>query len=285
MESRYDRGGEDEEQVSTEMTNEACVPRRTPLPVNHHTNETLLAARRTTAVARSPYTDENISSDEDEEQVTERNEAQCRAAPRHANKTVLCSRTVARSQHADENTSSEEDEDKQVTERYEEACVPRHASRVLLPANHANMTQVAASSTEPYGRAAAPLPRPPNVELPHYDDDDDDDMLDNLPALPNTQNLMAMVRAMEKDPILCPASTQLPLIHRRPHLRSSMMTVCILMLELSEIFVNMLHFHQPLTLVASTVLTLTLITTTILENNKNHSFSPSLHLHVLYVYY
>jgi hypothetical protein len=40
------------------------------------------------------------------------------------------------------------------------------------------------------------LPTPPNNER-KYDDDNDDEM-DGLPPLPNTQNLMAMVRAIEK---------------------------------------------------------------------------------------
>ena len=105
--------------------------------------------------------------------------------PNHANKTIP-PRIVACSHAGD----SEEEEEQGTKETYEAA----YARRASLP-NHGNKTH-APPRTEPYAHAAL-LGHPPNVEL-LYDDDDNDELLDNLPSLPNTQNLMAMVRAMEK---------------------------------------------------------------------------------------
>lgn len=98
--------------------------------------------------------------------------------------------------------SEEDEEQEHVSERYEP-----YARRAPPLPYHANRTQQqAVARTETYAPRAAVLRHPaPNVELRYdddADDDDDDELLDNLPSLPNTQNLMAMVGPWKKEPIL-----------------------------------------------------------------------------------
>ena len=167
--SARDYDSDDDEVVAVAKPLSRCAP----LSKNQHTK----GPPHTTAGGRGRASARNYNSDDDEVAVVAEPFSRLTPLPSNDHRMLLGppqhTSTTGVRRRAMRNYDSDDDDEIDVVPE----SVARRARPAAIDARHAR-----------------PLPNPPNDER----HDDDDNEMDSLQPLPNTQNLMAMVRAMEQ---------------------------------------------------------------------------------------